>query len=309
MATATDTAIITGTVEDATPPSMALVANPFERMALAMVERGNDLSKLDQLLDLQIKWDREQARKAYDEAMAACQAAMPSVYKDKYNEQTKSWYASLESVAKSAQPIYTRHGFSLSFNTGESKYPHHVLITCKCSHKAGHSEPFEYDQPLDDAGIGGNKNKTPTHARGSAISYGRRYLTMMVFNLATSDDDDGNASTKIKKAAPDKKADATDETLTDKQKTEQEAAAKEERKRQYFAKAYQENEDAVIQIKMKIGTDDIAGAARIWFSLTQEEQMALYLAPTKAGQYKDQCFTTAQRDIIKNKFTQYATKA
>lgn len=302
-----NTDIIEGVIEDATPHTgTALVANPFERMAMRAIESGNGIDQLERLMTLQLQWDANEARKVYDAAMAECQAAMPRVYKDKYNEQTKSWYASLESVAKAAQPIYTQHGFSLSFNTGESKFPHHVLIKCKCSHKAGHSEHFEYDQPLDDAGIGGNKNKTPTHARGSAISYGRRYLTMMVFNLAMSDDDDGNASSKIKQKQETAATETTAET--DKERAAREEAEKEERKRQYFAAAYQDNEDAVIQIKMAIGTGDIAAAARIWFSFSQEDQMKLFIAPTKAGIYKDKAFTTEQRDIIKSQFSKYAAK-
>lgn len=37
--------------------------------------------------------------------------------------------------------------------------------------------------------------KTKTHATGSAVSYGMRYLLKMIFNIAVSDrDDDGNAA-------------------------------------------------------------------------------------------------------------------
>jgi hypothetical protein len=36
---------------------------------------------------------------------------------------------------------------------------------------------------------------TKTHATGSAVSYGMRYLLKMIFNIAVSDrDDDGNAA-------------------------------------------------------------------------------------------------------------------
>lgn len=270
---------IVGIVEDRMPS--VVPANPFERMAIALVDKGGDLAKLDQLLELQMKWDREQARKAYDNAMAECQAAMPRVYKDKYNEQTKSWYATLESVAKAAQPIYTAHGFSLSFNTSESKYANHILIKCKCSHKDGHSEHFEYDQPLDDAGIAGNKNKTPTHARGSAVSYGRRYLTMMVFNLATSDDDDGNKATEKREAPP-----SAEDKLAKK------VAA--------FAEAHGRLSESVTYIKDRIAADDIKPAAEEWYQFSQDDQMALFLAESKGG-----CFTATERTVMKNKFGQF----
>ena len=40
----------------------------------------------------------------------------------------------------------------------------------------------------------GTQNKTATHAFGSTMSYGRRYLKLMIFDVATTDEDDGNAA-------------------------------------------------------------------------------------------------------------------
>lgn len=192
----TETTEIVGVVEDAAPTAMIVAGpNPFERMAIAMIERGSDLANLERLLDLQQRWDADQARKAYADSMAAAQAAMPRIFKDRYNEQTKSWYATLESTNKRITPIYTGQGFSLSFDSEDSPFKDCIRVACKVIHKLGHVETFHYDQPIDDAGIAGTKNKTQTHGRGSAMSYARRYLTFMIFNLATSDDDDGNGAT------------------------------------------------------------------------------------------------------------------
>jgi len=90
---------------------------------------------------------------------------------------------------------------------------------------------------------------------------------------------------------------------------EQEVAAREERKRGYFIEAYNRNEDAVLQIKERIAFGDLVGAAKAWYDLSQEDQLALYIAPTKAGDHKDKCFTTAQRDIIKTEFPKNGKKA
>jgi len=190
--------VIVGTVEDARPSMALATANPFERMAFAMVSGGGDLSNLERLLSLQREWEADQARKSYALDMAACQAEMPCIFKDRYNEQTKSWYATLESTNKRITPIYTAHGFSLSFNTDDSPFKDCIRVVCRVIHKLGHVETFHYDQPIDDAGIAGTKNKTQTHGRGSAMSYARRYLTFMIFNLATSDDNDGNTATTEK---------------------------------------------------------------------------------------------------------------
>ena len=68
-----------------------------------------------------------------------------------------------------------------------------MRITCELSHNAGHSKHFHADIPIDAAGMAGKVNKTPTHAFGSTMSYGRRYLTLMIFDIATEDDDGNRA--------------------------------------------------------------------------------------------------------------------
>jgi hypothetical protein len=48
--------------------------------------------------------------------------------------------------------------------------------------------------PVDGKGARGGDVMTKTHAMGSGISYGMRYLLRMIFNLAIDQDDDGNAA-------------------------------------------------------------------------------------------------------------------
>lgn len=155
-----------------------------------------DVDKLKSLFDLQERMQDRQAAQAYAAAMVDAQSEMRAVGKDRTNTQTNSDYATLEAIDAAIRPIYTRNGFSLSFGTADSPLEKHVRITCKVTHRDGHSESFEYDNPMDDVGIAGKVNKTPTHARGSAVTYGRRYLTLMIFNLTTGlHDDDGNGAT------------------------------------------------------------------------------------------------------------------
>ena len=51
---------------------------------------------------------------------------------------------------------------------------------------------FQVDMPIVTQGIRGQDMMTRTHATMSAISYGKRGLLVMMFNLAIGDDDDGN---------------------------------------------------------------------------------------------------------------------
>ena len=62
------------------------------------------------------------------------------------------------------------------------------------AHRAGFTKHYRIDVPIDATGMAGKVNKTKTHAMGSTLSYGRRYLKLMAFDIATGDDDDGNAA-------------------------------------------------------------------------------------------------------------------
>ena len=43
-------------------------------------------------------------------------------------------------------------------------------------------------------GIKGSVNKTAMHGHGSALTYARRYIMCLAFDIQVSDDDDGNAA-------------------------------------------------------------------------------------------------------------------
>ena len=48
--------------------------------------------------------------------------------------------------------------------------------------------------PADGKGAKGGDVMTKTHATGSAMTYGQRYLVKMIFNIAVGADDDGRAA-------------------------------------------------------------------------------------------------------------------
>lgn len=149
-----------------------------------------DVEKMERLFALHERILARNAELAFNEAMSAAQAEMPQVERDAQNQQTNSWYAKLETLNEAAVPIYTKHGFSLSFGEQDCPKEGHIRIVCHCSHKAGHTRLYHGDVPLDLAGIKGNPNKTQTHAFGSTNSYGRRYLTLLIFNIVMADEDD-----------------------------------------------------------------------------------------------------------------------
>lgn len=177
---------------------------------ISMIERAArdpsvDIDKFERLMAMKERVELDIAKKAFNEAMAAAQAEIPQVTRDAENKHTKSKYARLESIAKAVTPVVTKHGFNMSFDTADSPLPGHYRLVCTLGHCGGYSREYHADLPSDTAGAQGNANKTAIQGFGSTISYGRRYLTMLIFNVAiTNEDNDGNA----------KRASENDETLS-----------------------------------------------------------------------------------------------
>jgi hypothetical protein len=169
---------------------MADAMQMFERWA---TDPNASVEKIERLMAL---WERGEARKAeglFNAAMATAQKAMKSVAADAYNPQTKSKYASYEALDRALRPIYTEHGFGLSFDSGDGAPDLHVRVLCYVTHGGGHSRTYKLDMPADGKGAKGGDVMTKTHATGSAMSYGQRYLLKMIFNIAVGEgDDDGN---------------------------------------------------------------------------------------------------------------------
>jgi hypothetical protein len=169
--------------------------DPFVDMVERLSARDDlDADKIQKFLDMQIVvLDRQNKQKFYA-AMNEVQAHMPSIVNDAWNDQTKSSYAKLQIITKALRPAYTAQGFSISFTQDESPIEGHIRVRGQLAHRDGHVEDHYYvDVPLDKTGIAGKVNKTDVHATGSSFTYGRRYLTCMMFDVATGDDNDAQA--------------------------------------------------------------------------------------------------------------------
>lgn len=154
-----------------------------------------DVAKLKSLLDMQKEILSHQAEIAFNAAMNDCQGEIKPVARNAQNNHTKSKYAKLEKVDDAVRDIYAAHGFSLSF--GSEPVDGGVKVTCLVAHKQGHSRSYQLQGELDMSGAQGKANKTSIQGLGSTISYLRRYLTLMIFNIVLTDEDtDGQPQVK-----------------------------------------------------------------------------------------------------------------
>jgi hypothetical protein len=155
------------------------------------------VDKLDHLMRLQERVRDDDARKSYNSAMNAAQGEMGRISTDASNPQTRSRYATYGQLDKALRPIYSRHGFYVSFNTADSPLEQHVRVLATVAHSDGHEREFQADIPCDGKGAKGSDVMTKTHAAGSAMTYGQRYLLKLIFNVAIGEnDDDGNGATQ-----------------------------------------------------------------------------------------------------------------
>lgn len=183
---------------------VAVANQPEETGVLGIIQRAAsdptiDVAKMQALLDMQLQIMAKQELAQYNEAMTACQAEMERVAMTRENSSTKSKFANIGDVDAVARPVYTKHGFALSFSSTENEEGH-ITMTCTVRHKAGHTTYHTKSGWRDDKGPNGTSNKTRIQGSASTGSYLRRYLTCEVFNIVTGDmvknDNDGNTPQK-----------------------------------------------------------------------------------------------------------------
>ena len=178
----------------------SLPAMPDRSPAAMMLQamQGNmDLEKLEKFLDLQDRWEKNEARKAYTGAMAAFKQNPPEIEKDrkvdyttKAGNRVKYDHASLGNVANKINAALGKHGLSASWTTVQEDA--RITVTCRITHIMGHSESTSLSAAPDDSG-----GKNAIQAVGSTIAYLERYTVLALTGLATSDmDDDGKASSE-----------------------------------------------------------------------------------------------------------------
>jgi hypothetical protein len=171
-------------------PDQALVpANPSELLRIA-VTQGADIDKLEKLMELQLRWDANEARRSFTEAMTRFKSESIVIIKDKTNAQYNSKYPSIGNLVNTVTPFLSKHGLSASWDVEQSGTA--IKVTCILRHSQGHSESVSMTVPPDTSG-----QKNPLQQIKSAITYAKVCTFESACGVASVDanlDDDGNAS-------------------------------------------------------------------------------------------------------------------
>ncbi len=160
---------------------------PSQLLQLA-VEGGADPEQVKQLMDLQERWEANQARKAYVRAMTAFKANPPTLIKtakasfEARGGRTEYTYVTLAAAVAVITPALSMHGLTHRWSTDQSNG---IAVTCVLTHEGGHSESETQRAEADTTG-----SKNSIQAIGSAITYLQRYTLTAITGLAAGDQDD-----------------------------------------------------------------------------------------------------------------------
>jgi hypothetical protein len=163
---------------------------------MAMIDRaissGAAVEVLEKLFALQERYEANQARKDFNNAIADAKAEIKPIFKNRKVDftsqkgRTNYDYEDLAQIANQVDPILSKHGLSYRHRSAQDGLK--LSVTCIMSHRGGFSE--ETTLAADNDGSG---NKNSIQAIGSTATFLQRYTLKLALGLATTKDDDAQA--------------------------------------------------------------------------------------------------------------------
>jgi ERF superfamily len=166
-----------------------VLKTPAQLLEMA-VAQGANVDQLSKLMDLQLRWQAEEARLAWIQAMAEFKAECPEILKTRHVKQIlkdgrqgpEYWHAELDKACEILIPQLSRFGFTHRWEAESTKDM--VTVTCVIQHKLGHAERTTLTAPAD---VTGGKNAV--QALGSAKYYLERYTFFAALGIAPKGQD------------------------------------------------------------------------------------------------------------------------
>lgn len=169
------------------PSQQIAVVTPMALIERAMAS-GAGMDVIEKFMGLQERWEANQARKAFDAAVASAKAEIPPITRNATGHNSKK-YADFAAIASVVDPILSKHGLSYRFRTTQGE---RISVTCVLAHRDGHCEETTLSGPADASG-----SKNAIQAIGSTLTYLQRYSLVQMLGLAAANDDDGKASANV----------------------------------------------------------------------------------------------------------------
>lgn len=119
-----------------------------------------------------------------DAAMVKVQAELKAAPRDSKNPHFKSFYSDINSMIEASRPTLAKHGVTISQWPVPTNTPGFVGLVTRIACQ-GEYYQSTFAIPVE---------RQNAQGYGSAITYARRYSYGAAIGLATTEDDDGNAS-------------------------------------------------------------------------------------------------------------------
>lgn len=146
------------------------------------------IDQMQQLFELQLRYEANEGRKAYNEAMANFRKDAPAIARTRVGHNIK--YAGLSESIEAVQPLLSEFGLSHQWKTRQDG--NLITVECTVSHRMGHSESTSLSSAPDTSG-----SKNAIQAIGSTVSYLERYTLFAILGLSSREmDDNGKGANK-----------------------------------------------------------------------------------------------------------------
>lgn len=172
------------------------VPNPMSLIASAL-EKGVEPATLQHFMELQERYERNEAAKNYAAAISGFQSQCPMVFKTrevKNRDGAKMYsFANFEDIMKAIRDLLRAWGIAVSFTIDQNE----TMMKGTCRIRVGtHFEDCTLSVPIPK---GMNTNATQDY--GIAVSYLKRYLLCAALNIVVSGEDD-DARKLVQKITP-----------------------------------------------------------------------------------------------------------
>lgn len=155
-------------------------------IAQAVSDPRMDPVKMAQLYDLHERMLADQRKVAFNAALARLAPKMPEIDRNGMSHHGK--YSRLIDIHRAITPIISEEGFAIIWDQPADAPGGKIRVSGRLLHCEGHSESRQIDLPIDNSG-----SKNGAQAVISTVSYGKRAITKMFFNLVeATEDTDGN---------------------------------------------------------------------------------------------------------------------
>ena len=162
-------------------------ANPWSLIQLA-VSQNADIAKLEKLMELQMRWEANEAKKAFVAAMNAFKSDLPQILKNRHVKYTTSKgiteydHATIDQVCDALIPSLSKYGLYHRWKIAQENG--RIRVTCVITHDLGHSEETSMEAGPDDSG-----NKNAIQAISSSTTYLERYTFLAATGTAAKGTD------------------------------------------------------------------------------------------------------------------------